>query len=186
MLLSSNRIEVMKLCKSIFFPNGVSYYGKMEDMLFAIGNFHNEQMGVTLEVNGRELPFDIGNYMEAFKLKDVRLYLLSKKMTTSSDESDDGLPPIIMSQDSTSSERACMAGTSTEDSKITVKAWLVQQNKGNYLKESTILSMKFHLKQISKKECPLKLQMPRLNTRRECKRQELQEFFQNPEQNLSL
>ena len=105
----------MKLCKSIFFPNGVSHYGKTEDMLFALGNFHNEQMGVTLEVNGKELPFNIGNYMEAFKLKDVRLYLLSKKMTTSSDESDDGLPPMIMRHDPTSSEGACTAGTSVED-----------------------------------------------------------------------
>ena len=113
--LSSNRIDVMKLCKSIFFPNGESFYGKAEDMLFAIGNFHNDQMGVTLEVNGREVPFNIGNYMEAFKLKDVRLYLLSKKVTSSSDESDDGLPPMITSHDSTTSERACTVGTSTED-----------------------------------------------------------------------
>ena len=115
MLLSSNRTDIMKVCKSIFFPNGVSYYGKTEDMLFAIGNFHNDQMGVTLEVNGKELPFNIGNYIEAFKLKDVRLYLLSKKMTTLSDESDDGLPPMIMSHDTNSSERACTAGTSIED-----------------------------------------------------------------------
>ena len=99
----------------------------MEDMLFAVGNFYNEQMGVTLEVNGRELPFNIGNYMEAFKLKDVRLYLLSKNMTTSSDESDDGLPPI-MSHDPTSSERALQLRTA----KITIKAWLVQQSKRNY------------------------------------------------------
>lgn len=89
-------VDVMKLCKSIFLPNEVSYFGKTEDMLFALGNFHNEHMGVTLEENGRELPFKIGNYMEAFKLKDVRLSLLSKKLTTSSDESDDGLPPMIM------------------------------------------------------------------------------------------
>lgn len=74
----------------------MSYFGKTEDMLFALGNFHNEQMGVTLEVNERELPFKIGKYMEAFKPKDVRLSLLSKKLTTSSDESDDGLPPMIM------------------------------------------------------------------------------------------
>ena len=107
--------EPMKLCKSIFFPNGVSYYGKTQDMLFAIGTFHNEQIGVTLEVNGKEVPFNIGNYMEDCKLKDVRLYLLSKKITTSSDKSEDGLPPMIMSHDPTSSERACTAGTSIEN-----------------------------------------------------------------------
>lgn len=115
MPLSSNRMEVRKLCKSIFFPNGESYYGKAEDMVFAIGTFHNEQMGVTLEVDGKEVPFNIANYMEAFKLKDVRLYLLSKKVTSSSDESDDGLPPMTTSRDPTTSERACTAVTSTED-----------------------------------------------------------------------
>ena len=36
-------------------------------------------------------------------------------MTTLSDESDDGLPPMIMSHDTNSSERACTAGTSIED-----------------------------------------------------------------------
>ena len=34
--------------------------------------------------------------MEAFKLKDVRLYLLSKEMKTSSAESDDGLPLMMV------------------------------------------------------------------------------------------
>ena len=46
---------------------------------------------ITLDVNGREVPFNIGNYMEAFKLKYVRLYLLSKKVTSGSKESDDDL-----------------------------------------------------------------------------------------------
>ena len=73
--ISSNRMDVMKLCQSIFFPDGKSHYGEASEMGFAVGNFHNENMGVTLDVNGREVPFNIGNYMEAFKLKDVRLYL---------------------------------------------------------------------------------------------------------------
>ena len=45
MLLSSNRTDVMKLCKLILFPNGESYYEKTEDMLFPIGTFHNEKIG---------------------------------------------------------------------------------------------------------------------------------------------
>ena len=44
MLLSSNRTDVMKLCKLILFPNRVSYE-KTEDMLFPIGTFHNEKLG---------------------------------------------------------------------------------------------------------------------------------------------
>ena len=44
------------------------YYGKTEDTLLVIGNFHNEEMGVILELNGKEVPFNIGNYMKPFKL----------------------------------------------------------------------------------------------------------------------
>lgn len=146
LLLSSNRVDVMKLCKSIFFPNGESYYGKEEDMVFAIGNFHNEQMGVTLEVNGREVPFNIGNYMEAFKLKDVRMYLLSKKMTSSSDESDDGLPPMITSRDSTSSERACRAGTSTEDKQDESKGLIGTTEQRESLKREQDIEYELSLK----------------------------------------
>ena len=54
---------------------------------FAVGHFHNEEMGVSLELDG--------NYMEASKLKDVRLYLLTKKVIISSDESDYNLFPMI-------------------------------------------------------------------------------------------
>lgn len=43
------------------------YYGKIEDILLVIGNFYNEEMGVILELNGREVLFNIGNYMKFFK-----------------------------------------------------------------------------------------------------------------------
>ena len=140
LLLSSNRVDVMKLCKSLFFPNGESFYGK-EDMVFAIVNFHNEQMGVTLEMNGREVPFNIGNYMEAFKLKDVRMYLLSKKMTSSSDESVDGLPPMI-----TCSERARRAGTSTEDKQDESKGLIGTTEQRESLKREQEIEYELSLK----------------------------------------
>lgn len=38
--------------------------------LFAFGIVHNEQMGVTLEGDRREVAYNFGNYMEVFKLKD--------------------------------------------------------------------------------------------------------------------
>ncbi len=53
--------------------------------LFAFGIFHNEQMGVTLEGDRTEAPYNIGNYIEVFKLKEVRLYQLSNKVTSSTD-----------------------------------------------------------------------------------------------------
>ena len=51
--ISISRMEVMKFCQSMFFPNGKSHYGDASELEFSIGNFHNEQVGVTLEVNDR-------------------------------------------------------------------------------------------------------------------------------------
>lgn len=88
--LTSNRIDIMRLLKSTFFPNGKSFYGNAEEMEFALGTFQNTQMGVTLQIKGKEVPFTIGNYIDAYLLKNVRLYLLSKKVHSySSDESDE-------------------------------------------------------------------------------------------------
>lgn len=88
--LSSNKMEVLRLLKSKFFPGGKSIYGKEEEMEFALGNFQNAQIGVTLKIEGKEVPFTIGNYIESYSLKNVRLYLLSKleKSYSSEDESD--------------------------------------------------------------------------------------------------
>lgn len=128
MALTSNKMDVLRLLKSTFFPNGESCHGKIEEMEFCIGNFQNVKMGATLQVNGREVPFSIGNYLEAFKLKDARLYLLSKKIVnySSSEESDeDDLRPMISVDDfipstlpsTGSSKRSCTGNTcgSTEN-----------------------------------------------------------------------
>ena len=88
--LGTTRMDIMRLLKSTFFPGGKSDYGKEEEMLFALGNFQNTEMGLTLLINGKEVPFSIANYIDAYLLKNVRLYLLSKKVRSySSDESDD-------------------------------------------------------------------------------------------------
>ena len=68
MLLSSGRIDLVKLCKSFLFLNGVLLWENRRHAIIVIGNFHNEEMGVILELNGREVPFNIGNYMKPFKL----------------------------------------------------------------------------------------------------------------------
>lgn len=87
--LATTRMDIMRLLKSTFFPGGKSYHGKEEEMLFALGSFQNTEEGVTLLINGKEVPFTIGNYIDAYLLKNVRLYLWSKKLCSySSDESD--------------------------------------------------------------------------------------------------
>ena len=66
------------MCKSFFFPDEQSLYGKDDDMLMDVANFKDEKIGdyITVGVDCT-IPFNIANYMEAHKIKTVRLYLRS-------------------------------------------------------------------------------------------------------------
>ena len=56
-------------------------------MLLDLTNFKDEKIGDTINVGGNcSVPFNIANYMEAHKIKTVRLYLRSKKISTDSDD----------------------------------------------------------------------------------------------------
>ena len=89
--LSTNKWDLMKTCKTLFFPDGKSIFGKEEEMAFDLANFKNEKVGVTVNVEGKELPFTIENYIDAHKVKNVRIYLRSHKICDySSDDSDKG------------------------------------------------------------------------------------------------
>lgn len=87
--LSTTKWELLKTCKTLFFPNGNSIFGKEEEMAFDLADFKNEKIEVTLNVAGKELPFSIKNYIEAHKVKNVRLYLRSRKLYDFSSEGDD-------------------------------------------------------------------------------------------------
>ncbi len=87
--LSTTKWELLKTCKTLFFPNGNSIFGKEEEMTFELANFKNDKIKVTLNVDGKELPFSIKNYIEAHKVKNVRLYLRSRKLYDFSSEEDD-------------------------------------------------------------------------------------------------
>ena len=109
-------------------------------------------------MNGREVPFNIENCMEAFKLKDVRLYLLSKKVTSSRDESDDSLPPMLTSHDSTTSERAStVVGTSTEDRQDDSKGLTGTAEQREPLKREQDIEYELSLKQTGKKNLVLQI-----------------------------
>ena len=110
--LSTTKRDLMKVCKTLFFPNGKSPYGKEEEMAFDLGNFKNEKIGVTIRVEGKELPFNLNNYIEVHKIKNVRLYLCSQKLFDySSDEGDntDAIPTIDV--DNTEEESALIGST---------------------------------------------------------------------------
>ena len=98
--LSTNKYELMKTCKGLFFPDGKSIFGKEEEMTFDLANFKNKKIEVTVNVDGNELPFNINNYIDAHKVKNVRIYLLSQKLFDY-DSEEDPLPVMdIKSVDS--------------------------------------------------------------------------------------
>ena len=86
--LSTNKYELMKTCKGLYFPDGTSIFGKEEEMTFDLANFKNEKIEVTVSVDGNELPFNIRNYIDAHKVKNVRIYLLSQKLFDYDSEED--------------------------------------------------------------------------------------------------
>lgn len=88
-----SRIELYQTCKGLFFPNGHSLFGEADDMLFYLTNFKDETIGETITVGTNcSVPFNVANYMEAHKIKTVRLYLRSKRMSTDSDDDLDRSP----------------------------------------------------------------------------------------------
>lgn len=69
------------LCyETLFFPNGMTIFGKEEEMAFDLANFKNDKIGVTVNVAGSELPFSIKNCIGAHKVKNVRLSAIPKKL----------------------------------------------------------------------------------------------------------
>lgn len=98
--LSTNKYELMKTCKGLFFPDGKYIFGKEEEMTFDLANFKNEKIEVTVNIDGNELPFNINNYIDAHKVKNVKIYLLSQKRFDY-DSEEDPLPVMdIKSVDS--------------------------------------------------------------------------------------
>ena len=94
--LSTTKFHLLKTCKTIFFfPNGNSFFGK-EEMAFDLANFKNDKIEVTVNVDGSELPFTIKNYIDAYKVKNVRVYLRSQKIHyySSEDEKSDPMPML--------------------------------------------------------------------------------------------
>lgn len=89
MTLDSNKMDLYKACKNLFFPEGRSIFGNEDDMIFDLTNFKDEKIETTIKVGKEDLPFNLCNYMEVHKLKSVRIYLQSKIIGGSDDEEND-------------------------------------------------------------------------------------------------
>ena len=83
------RTDLIKTCKDLFFPNGQSIFGDSDEMLTDLANFKNEKINETIKIGDRIVSFNIANYMEAHKIKTVRIYLRTKKVPLGLDSDDD-------------------------------------------------------------------------------------------------
>ena len=68
---------IIETGKELFFPDGVSAFGKAECMEFTLANY-KEDIVANVVVGGAAVPFTLQRYVNATKLPRVRLYLASK------------------------------------------------------------------------------------------------------------
>lgn len=99
--LSTSKWDLLKTCKSLFFPNGKTLFEKEEEMAFDLANFEGGKIEVVVNIGGKERLFNINNYIEAHKVKNVRIYLRSQKVLDYSSE-DDNLLDMHTSSSSSS------------------------------------------------------------------------------------
>ncbi|CAB3990884.1 Hypothetical predicted protein [Paramuricea clavata] len=88
MPLTSCKTDIYQTCKNLFFPEGNSIFGNEDDMLFSLTNFKGEKVEESIKVGREFIPFNLCNYMEAHKIRTVRLYLQSRKIDGSDDDDD--------------------------------------------------------------------------------------------------
>ena len=88
MPLTSCKTDIYQTCKNLFFPEGNSIFGNEDDMLFSLTNFKGEKVEESIKVGREYIPFNLCNYMEAHKIRTVRLYLQSRKIDGSDDDDD--------------------------------------------------------------------------------------------------
>ncbi|CAB4019364.1 G2 M phase-specific E3 ubiquitin- ligase-like, partial [Paramuricea clavata] len=88
MPLTSCKTDIYQTCKNFFFPEGNSIFGNEDNMLFSLTNFKGEKVEESIKVGREYIPFNLCNYMEAHKIRTVRLYLQSRKIDGSDDDDD--------------------------------------------------------------------------------------------------
>ena len=114
MQMSSNKLDLLKTSKSLFFPNGMSTYGKEEQMTFDLSNFKDEKIETTIGVDRKVLPFNLTNYLAAHKMKNIRIYLQSQKLYDDSSDGEDEEDPLPMIYTNDTDKNTSLIG-STDD-----------------------------------------------------------------------
>ena len=82
--LSSNTGDIIKIGKELFFPEGASNFGNIDEFCFGLANFKCEDLPKA--GNGLK-TFTLEKYVNEVKMKRILLYITTKKSETENDES---------------------------------------------------------------------------------------------------
>ena len=67
--IESSYVEVLRIMKEVYFPDGMSTFGNEDIMTFKVGNFKGEEV---------QEQFTLAKYIANYKLTKVRLYVLPR------------------------------------------------------------------------------------------------------------
>ena len=84
---SSDVHDLIALGKSIFFPGGTNFFGRIEDMTSTLGNFKGDQLSFA--------NFTLARYITNHALTTVRLYLMTRSVEKESEWCDTELPEVF-------------------------------------------------------------------------------------------
>ena len=84
---SSDVHDLIALGKSIFFPDGTSFFGRIEDMISTRGNFKGDQISFA--------NFTLAKYITSHALTTVRLCLMTRSVEKETEGCDTELPEVF-------------------------------------------------------------------------------------------
>jgi len=79
--------DLIALGKSIFFPGGMSFFGKIEDMISTLGNFKGDQISLA--------NFTLARYITSHALTTVRLYVVTRSVDKETEGCATELPEVF-------------------------------------------------------------------------------------------
>lgn len=85
--LDTSLYSILESAKQLFFPEGSSPFGLIEDMETHLANYKQDIIE-DITVNDIVLPFTLEGYLQATKLPKVRLYLATKQQDKTGSEDD--------------------------------------------------------------------------------------------------
>ena len=84
MPVNANIEHVKESSASLFFPNGTSYFGKLDEMELSVGNYQGDVLSSLKDASVVTHAFSIQKYYEINKITRARLYLMSHQKKSSS------------------------------------------------------------------------------------------------------